>query len=129
VSIIIGSDSTLIPVEVAETDQQRSFGLMQRSVLEADRGMIFLYPTVQDTTRGFWMFQTRIPLDIAFVDSAGVIVSIREMDPCESTDPQWCPIYLPGARYIQALEVNRGFFTTHGIGVGDAVRISRDGQR
>jgi len=129
VVIAMAGDSIVLPVEVAETDAQKAFGLMRRPSLEPGRGMIFLYPAVQDTTMGFWMFQTQVPLDIAFVDSAGTIASIRTMDPCESTDPQWCPVYLPGVRYQQALEVNRGFFAAQGVGVGSVLRFVRPDER
>jgi uncharacterized membrane protein (UPF0127 family) len=54
------------------------------------------------------MFRTRIPLDIAYLDSAGVIRSIRAMVPCTTTIPEGCPTYEPGTPYRYALEVNAG---------------------
>jgi len=118
VQISNGPDTFRVAVEVAATPEQRNFGLMDRPTLPADRGMIFLYPEVQDSANGFWMFRTRVPLDIAFVDSAGQIASIRSMEPCDSPNPEFCPTYAPGVRFQNALEVNRGFFDDRGIGVG-----------
>ena len=92
---------------------------MERRVLADSAGMLFLYPTVQPETSAFWMFRTRIPLDIAFVDSTGVIRSIRTMQPCQSTLIEGCPSYQAGAAYRAALEVNAGFFGRRKVNVGD----------
>ena len=64
------------------------------------------------------MYRTRIPLDIAFADSAGVIRAILKMEPCETTIPQGCPSYPPNVPYQYALEVNAGFFAARGITAG-----------
>ena len=120
-----GTDSTSLLVEVARTDAQHSYGLMARPSLDPNSGMIFLYDTVQaDTTDGFWMFRTRMPLDIAFMDSTGVIVRILPMEPCQSElYATSCPTYAPRVPYRDALEVNRGWFTRHGIAEGAVVRL------
>jgi uncharacterized membrane protein (UPF0127 family) len=85
--------------------------------------MLFLYETRQDSSDGFWMFRTLIPLDIAFMDSAGSIVAIRSMEPCTSPNPEWCPEYAPDAAYWSALEVNRGIFARYGITEGHRVQL------
>jgi uncharacterized membrane protein (UPF0127 family) len=120
-----GDDSTSLLVEVAKTDAQRSYGLMARPSLDPNSGMVFLYDTVQaDTTQGFWMFRTRMPLDIAFTDSAGTIVRILQMEPCLSDlSAASCPTYAPRVSFRSALEVNRGWFTQHGVGEGSVVRV------
>jgi uncharacterized membrane protein (UPF0127 family) len=69
------------------------------------------------------MFRTRLPLDIAFIDSLGVIRTIKTMAPCPSTMPQGCPNYSADARYRAALEVNAGYFARNGIRVGDRVLL------
>jgi uncharacterized protein len=113
-------------VELAATADQRAYGLMERRSLPPEQGMLFTYPVPQDPRSGFWMFRTRIPLDIAFLDAAWEIVAIRQMQPCESPNPRLCPIYTAGVPYVAALEVNRGFFERWGIGLGDRVRVEEE---
>lgn len=121
VSVVGNGDTSRLLVEVAANEEQRGFGLMVRPELEAGSGMIFLYDSIQPDTAGFWMWRTRMPLDIAFLDSAGTIVAIRQMAPCESPYAADCPTYEPGEPYRSALEVNRDWFEEHGLGVGDRV--------
>src|ERR1043165_5369353 len=66
-------------LEVADTMPTQQKGLMNRDSMPADHGMIFVFES--DEPRAFWMHNTRIPLDILYVDSAGRIVSIRQMKP------------------------------------------------
>jgi uncharacterized protein len=119
------NDSVPLLVEVARTEAQHSYGLMARPSLDPGSGMIFLYDTVQtDTTTGFWMFRTKMPLDIAFMDSADVIVRILAMEPCASDMyAASCPTYAPKVPYQNALEVNRGWFAEHGVAEGAVVRV------
>ncbi|WP_346796185.1 DUF192 domain-containing protein [Halomonas sp. Bachu 37] len=112
-----------LSVEVAETPAQRQRGLMERDHLDVDSGMLFLYDRQQSGRQGFWMYRTRIPLDIAFIDSDGRIVAIEQMPPCESLRPAQCPSYEPGEAYHSALEVNAGYFAERGINVGDCVSL------
>ena len=120
-----GADSTSLLVEVARTEAQHSYGLMARPSLDPNSGMIFLYDSVQaDTTQGFWMFRTRIPLDIAFADSTGRIVAIRQMVPCEAQLAAGCPSYEPWHAFRYALEVSSGLLSRRGIAVGARLRSS-----
>jgi uncharacterized membrane protein (UPF0127 family) len=107
-----------VPVEVADSQEEREVGLMNRESLPADAGMIFLFE--DDTQGGFWMKNTLIPLSIAFADAGGTIVSILDMEPCEA-DP--CEIYDPGVTYRSALEVNQGAFADWGVEVGDRLTL------
>src|SRR5437667_1419898 len=59
----IGSQT--FTLEVADTDSTREFGLMKRDSMPADHGMIFVFS--RDEPRGFWMKNTRFPLDILFI--------------------------------------------------------------
>jgi len=123
VEIVTARDTIEVRAEVAATDDQRALGLMERRQLGEYEGMWFVYPEVQDSTASFWMYRTRIPLDIAFVDSTGTIVSIRSMQPCDSPYPQSCPTYAAGARFQAALEMNQGFFASHQVGIGDRIVV------
>ena len=112
--------SVLIDAELAETDAERQRGLMFRESLDDDAGMLFVYQ--EETTGGFWMKNTLIPLSIAFIDKDSRIVSILDMEPCEA-DP--CPVYDPGLDYVAALEVNQGAFAEWGVKLGDRVTVTR----
>jgi uncharacterized membrane protein (UPF0127 family) len=108
----------VVPVEIADSPEERQVGLMNRESLPEDAGMIFLFD--QDEVGGFWMKDTLIPLSIAFADADGTIVSILDMEPCEA-DP--CEIYEPGAPYRSALEVNQGAFSRWGVLEGDRLTL------
>jgi uncharacterized protein len=109
-----------VPVEVADSPEEREVGLMNRESLPADAGMIFLFD--EDTASAFWMKDTLIPLSIAFADAEGTIVSILDMEPCEA-DP--CTLYDPGVTYRSALEVNQGAFDDWGVQVGDRLTLTQ----
>jgi uncharacterized membrane protein (UPF0127 family) len=106
------------PLPVASTDAARAQGLMGRTSLAADGGMIFAFSEPTRTT--FWMKDTRIPLSIAFWDSGGKIIGILDMQPC-TTDP--CPAYAPRSDYVGAVEMNQGWFTKNGVRIGDQVQL------
>jgi len=110
------SGEVVVPVEVADSPQERQVGLMNRDSLPEDAGMIFLFD--EATTSGFWMKDTLIPLSIAFADADGMIVRILDMEPCEA-DP--CEVYDPGVPYSSALEVNQGAFARWGVEEGDSL--------
>lgn len=115
-----GRDAVQVDVEIAETDETRSRGLMERESLGGDSGMVFVMGGPTDG--GFWMKDTLIPLSIAFWDDDGRILTMLDMDPCPSES---CPSYNPGVLYTHALEVNQGFFVEHGVELGDPVRLER----
>lgn len=107
-------------VEIADSDELRSRGLMGRERLGEDEGMAFLWP--EDTTTAFHMKDTRIALTVAFFDGEGRVLRMLDMVPC-AADP--CPTYDAGVRYRGALEVNAGALERKGVRVGDRVRIER----
>jgi uncharacterized protein len=116
-------DTLRLALELAVSPAQQTMGLMERRRLADDAGMLFVYHSIQPGDAGFWMYRTRIPLDIAFLDSAGVIRVVRSMTPCPTTIAQGCPTYTPGVPYRFALEMNAGFFARHGVGVGDSLLL------
>lgn len=106
------------PVErcvlVADTVELRARGLMEVTDLGGYDGMLFSF--ADDTTGGFWMANTVLPLSIAFVDAAGQVVSAFDMEPCpDSVD---CPSYEPEAAYRWAVEVPQGALAGFGLGPG-----------
>lgn len=119
-TFITDSDTIPMSVEIADHPDQRAYGLMDRDELPADAGMIFLYEQQQPSGSTFWMYRTRIPLDIAYFDGAGRILAVRQMMPCASLDPAGCaPGYAADVPYFGAVEANRGYFVRHGIVIGD----------
>jgi hypothetical protein len=116
-----GADSARLVVEVARSLQQQALGLMDRPSLAPEAGMLFVFE--EPRSAGFWMWRTLMPLDVAFMDEAGIVRSILTLDPCEGRDSDDCPEHRPGVEYFSALEVNAGWFARHGLGVGARVTV------
>jgi uncharacterized membrane protein (UPF0127 family) len=116
--ITTAEEEVELSVEVADDDAERARGLMLRTSLPDDAGMVFLYP--EPTEGSFWMKNTLIPLSIAFFDDEGTILRILDMEPCRE-DP--CPLYTPGVAFTGALEVNRGAFARLGVLEGDRIEL------
>jgi len=111
-------DKVSLKLEVADTQEERNLGLMNRENLrEGLDGMLFVFD--KDVSSGFWMKDTYIPLSIAFLDSSGKIQEIIKMDVCQSNEE--CPVYFPKEKYRYAIEVKEGFFQENGITPGDKV--------
>lgn len=108
VRLVARGDTIPLHLELAVSADQQQLGLMERRQLAERAGMLFVYASTQPADAGFWMFRTRIPLDIAFLDSTGVIRSALRMAPCGTDIPEGCPTYAPGAPYRYALELNAG---------------------
>jgi uncharacterized membrane protein (UPF0127 family) len=108
-----------LSVEIADTLDERTKGLMDRESHPADSGMAFLWS--EPTAHTFSMENTLIPLSIAFWDERGRIVRIFDMDPCEVDS---CPSYAVSEPSVGAVEVNQGWFAEHGVEVGDLVELS-----
>ena len=102
-------------VEIADTDAARQLGLMFRSSMPPDAGMLFDFQ--MDTTSGFWMQNTILPLSIAFIKADGTIIDIRDMQPLDTN------AIGPSEAYRYALETNQGFFAAHNIAIGDRVTL------
>ena len=64
---------------VAHTTSERMIGLMYRTRLEPDQGMLFVYP--EPALHAMWMKNTALPLSVAFIDERGVVINIEEMQP------------------------------------------------
>lgn len=104
-----------IYVEIADTPEERAEGLMFRSSLPADHGMLFVFPEPQPLA--FWMKNTQIPLSIAYIDQDGTVLEIHDMEPYSlETVPSRQPA-------LYALEVNQGTFERLGIEPGDRLRL------
>jgi uncharacterized protein len=100
----------VLTAEVASNDADRMQGLMHRRMMPESRGMLFVFPNV--AYHGMWMMNTFIPLSVAFIDEAGAIINIEDMQPhTRDSHSAKSP-----ARY--ALEMNLGWFRKRGIKPG-----------
>lgn len=129
VRVLTARDTLPLVVELAIKPEQHTLGLMERKHLADTAGMLFLYDSTQPDSSAYWMYRTLIPLDIAYIDSAGTIRSIRHMEPCRTMLAQGCPTYAAGAPFRAALEVNAGYFARHSVRLGDHVMLADIRQR
>jgi uncharacterized membrane protein (UPF0127 family) len=97
--------------EVADTPQTSANGLMFRDSLPEDHGMLFIFE--KPDTASFWMRNTKIPLSIAYIDSAGKILEITSLRPLNET-----PVASNSSKVAFALEVNEGWFMRNRVSTG-----------
>ena len=117
-SLVIETEQDVLTfaIEVAATPESREFGLMNRTGLPTDAGMLFVFPP--DTSVAFWMKNTLIPLDMLFVDETGVISFIKHNAQPNDLTP------VPSKSGIKAravLEINGGLARNLGIIEGSTV--------
>ncbi len=112
-----GGDEVRVRVEIADEASEQARGLMYRTALAENQGMLFVFP--REERLSFWMKNTLIPLSVAFMDSEGRIVDIQDMKPLDDDPPSY--VSAEPARY--ALEVNQGFFEERGVKVGDRAEL------
>jgi uncharacterized membrane protein (UPF0127 family) len=106
-----------IEVELARDTPSRTRGLMYRTSMPADHGMLFSWAGTQ-RIQSFWMRNTCIPLDMLFVASDGTITGILEQVPTLNEDPRTIPCPVE-----HVLEVNAGYCRSHGIRAGQKLAI------
>lgn len=107
-------------LEVAQTSVQQSLGLMFRSELPANRGMLFPFGSPRRTR--FWMKDVPVPLDMVFLRNE-LVVAIAQAPPCPA-EP--CPTYGPDNNRLvdQVLELRGGRAAEIGLQAGDTVTIT-----
>jgi uncharacterized membrane protein (UPF0127 family) len=108
-------------VELAQDDASRERGLMYREHMDTNRGMLFVFD--QETPQAFWMKNTKIPLDMLFIDRNGKLVALHQSVPPCTADP--CPVYPSKAPALYVLELNGGVTDKLGVKLGDHVEIHR----
>lgn len=116
---VVGADGSVVErcVLLADREALRSQGLSRVTdpALAGIDGMLFVFD--DDTTTGFWMKDTVIPLSLAFADSEGTVISTADMDPCPAgTDP--CPTTRSPEPYRLAIEVPQGALGQWGLRPG-----------
>lgn len=109
----------LLKIEVAETPEQYSYGLMNRLTLAENEGMLFIFK--EEEQRFFWMKNTFINLSIAYIDKNKKIIDIQDMKAATSSLDDKLPSYPSKGKAMYALEVNQGWFERNGIKVGNFI--------
>lgn len=102
-------------IETADTPAQQEMGLMYREHLDEDSGMLFVFP--EGGIHGFWMKNTKIPLDILWIKGGKIKYISRNTQPCASE----CPIIRPNISADYVLEISGGLCEKYDIDVGDQV--------
>lgn len=111
--VIFGADTVV--AEVARTAAEREQGLKDRDEVPDGTGMLFVFE--EEAVRSFWMKDTYVALDIAYINADLRIVSIRQMEPLDQNT------YSSERPAMFALEVRQGWFAEHGIEVGDTAEV------
>ena len=114
-SISIGGSELKLQLALKPTEQQK--GLMYRESLDNDHGMLFLFD--RPDKRGFWMKNTRIPLDIGYFDSSGQLLEIHKLFPYDET-----VVNSRSREVLIAVETNQGWYDANCIKVGDRIDMS-----
>ena len=112
--ILVGN--TPLWVEVADTLEKQERGLMFRRFLPDNEGMLFVYK--EPIEMSFWMRNTFLPLDIAFIGADGRILNIHQARPLDDSI-----LYRSAGAAKYVIETNQGWFSRHGIGPGERVTL------
>jgi uncharacterized protein len=110
----------LVEMEVADNDEERNQGMMYRSAMSYDRAMLFIME--YETQQSFWMHNTKMSLDILYVDGQGQIVTIYKHTQPYSDSP--IPSF-KRAKYV--VETAAGFCDKYGVKEGDFIEFRQDG--
>jgi len=122
-TLVIHTEGGDVPVsfERRDTTETIEVGMMFRQRFDGEnRGMLFVYP--HPSYRNFWMKNCLIPIDVAYI-LRGRIEQIVPMAPGFGIDQALLPRYESSATADRALEMPAGWFTGHGVKVGDTVEI------
>ena len=106
---------TAVSAELAVKEEERNYGFMNRRTIPDGTGMLFVFE--KDQVLSFWMKNTPHPLSIAYIDSSGKIVDLRDMTPFSEAS-------IVSSRSVRyALEVPQGWFKKEGVVTGCTVSI------
>jgi len=109
-----------INAETMRRDVELMRGLMFRESLAPNRGMLFIHP--KEDIFHYWMYQTKIPLDMIWMDNDRRVVEMSlDTPPCKSSSAKDCPNYGGNFRSKYVLEVNAGIARKNGLKTGDTL--------
>jgi hypothetical protein len=107
-----------VTAEMALTREQEQTGLMFRTNMNENAGMIFVFP--QPIRAAFWMKNTILPLSVAYIDPEGAIVEIHDLEP-QNTNA----VVAQSDNILYVLEMNRDWFKRHRIETGTYIRSEK----
>ena len=116
IKIWVGAEELV--TEMALTGPQQMTGMMWRTNMPENTAMIFAHPTPRQA--GYWMKNCYVPLSIAYLDTSGVILEIRDLQPHDTNS------VVSAAMNVRfALETPQGWFKRHNVSTGAVVRTER----
>lgn len=114
-TVTLWVDNQRVTAEIARAPMEITTGMMFRTNMPANDGMIFVFDTAE--RRSFWMKNTLLPLSLAYIDPEGVVREIHDLQPLNTNSVS------SDSRLIQyVLEMNQGWFRTNGVGPGAIIR-------
>jgi len=115
-NLLLGSEVMI--TEIARSEKEVRTGMMFRTNLAENAGMLFVFPYPHRTS--FYMKNTLVPLSCAYIDPDGTILEMLDMKPKDET-----PLPASSDRIQFVLEVNQGWFQRHKIAIGTIVRTEK----
>ncbi|MBI2558657.1 DUF192 domain-containing protein [Candidatus Woesearchaeota archaeon] len=115
-----GKELIKVKVEIADGNDERRHGLMLRTKLDENSGMLFVFD--EENYQTFWMKNTLIPLDMIFISKNMEIVDIKSAVPCKE-DP--CTLHKSARPAKYVLEVNGNFTSRNSVIVGNKAEIKK----
>ena len=120
----ISIGETKIFVELADTKNERARGLSNRDSLPENQGMLFVFDQ-KDTFPTFWMKDTKLPLDIIWIEDEKIAKINKNVQPEPDKSDRELTRYRPDSPIDYVLEVNAGFSDKNGLEVGNTVDLSQ----
>ena len=120
-TMVMLPDGSTVHVELAKTDAEREYGLMDRTALPQGRGMLFVHP--QPGRYAYWMYHCKIGLDIVWMDAGRRIVELSpDTPPCRGK-AESCTSYGGHETSVYVLELPVGSIQQHGLKPGQIVNF------
>jgi uncharacterized membrane protein (UPF0127 family) len=121
-------NGNVVKLEVAASPQEIQRGLMYRTSIPEDNGMVFLFHPEKSVN--FWMYHTLISLDMCFIRNGKIVKLCQDVPPCKSENKEECPLYPAGGEIVvsEVIELKGGYARRHGIKEGDSVSFAVPGQ-
>ena len=116
IKVWVGAEE--LETEMALTGPQQMAGMMWRTNMPENTAMIFVHP--QPRQASYWMKNCYVPLSIAYLDTDGVILEIRDMHPHDTNSVNSAAM---NVRF--GLETPQGWFQRHNVSTGAVVRTER----
>jgi uncharacterized protein len=121
-TLVMLPDGSTVHVELATTNAEREFGLMERTSLPQGRGMLFIHD--EPGTYSYWMYDCKIGLDIIWMDQGHRIVEMSaDTPPCKGKAAS-CPNYGGHETSLYVLELPVGSIKAHHLAVGQVVNFN-----